>query len=222
MTTMSFSASADASPTPSRKLAPLAAIVVVHLILFYLVQTGMLGKAVHAALPQVVEITFVTPPQPVAPPPKTVPVVQHTASVTPPPLPLLATPQLEPTITPPPQAARPADTPVAAVSAPAVAPAPPAPAVPKLVSGVEYLRAPQPNYPQRSRRMGEAGTVVLRVLINERGLAEHVSVEKSSGFDALDDEGRLAVERTLFKPKLEDGKPVAVYALVPINFQQRS
>ncbi|WP_295991051.1 energy transducer TonB [Rugamonas sp.] len=219
---MSFSSSAHAGAQAPRKLAPLAAIVVVHLILFYLLQTGMLSKVVHAALPRVVEISFVTPPKPVAPP-KTVPVVRHSASVTPPPLPLLAIPQIEPTITPPPpQAAHAADTPLAAVATPTVAPAPPSPATPKLVSGVEYLRPPQPNYPQRSRRMGEAGTVILRVLINERGQAEQVLVEKSSGYDALDDEGRSAVQRTLFKPRLEDGKPVAVYALVPINFQQRS
>src|SRR5471032_2340893 len=206
-------------PTP-RKIAPLAAIVVAHLVLFYLAQAGLLSRAVHAALPQVVEISFVAPPKPVAPPPKTVPVVQHVASVTPPPLPLLATPQIEPTITtPPPQAPRSVEAPVVA-AAPTVEPAPPQPAAPKLVSGVEYLRAPQPNYPPRSRRLGETGVVILRVLINERGLPEQVRIEKSSGFSALDEEGLVSVQHTLFKPKLEDGKPVAVYALVPVNFQQ--
>jgi len=206
-------------PTP-RKIAPLAAIVVAHLVLFYLAQAGLLSRAVHAALPQVVEITFVAPPQPPAPTPKTVPVVRHVASVTPPPLPLLAIPQIEATITTPPPAPRSVEAPVVAAAAPSVAPAPPQAAAPKLVSGVEYLRPPQPNYPARSRRLGETGIVLVRVLINERGLPEQVSVEKSSGFSALDEEGLVSVQHTLFKPKMEDGKPVAVYALVPVNFQQ--
>lgn len=204
---------------PPRKIAPLAAIVVAHLVLFYLAQAGLLSRAVHAALPQVVEISFIAPPQPPAPTPKTVPVVRHVASVTPP-LPPLAIPQIEPTIATPPQAPRSVEAPVVAAVAPTVAPAPPQPAAPKLVSGVEYLRPPQPSYPPRSRRLGETGIVLVRVLINERGLPEQVAIEKSSGFSALDEEGLASVQHALFKPKLEDGKPVAVYALVPVNFQQ--
>src|SRR5471032_3369490 len=182
MNAQTLSFGAGQRPLTPRKIAPLAAIVVAHLLLFYLAQTGLLSRAVHAALPQVVEISFVAPPQAPAPAPKTVPVLRHVASVTPPPL--LATPQVEATITTPPPAA-----------------------APKLVSGVEYLRPPQPNYPPRSRRLGETGIVLLRVLINEHGLPEQVLIEKSSGFGALDEEGRAAVQRTLFKPKLEDGKP---------------
>jgi len=220
MNAQTLSFGAGHRPLTPRKIAPLAAIVVAHLVLFYLAQTGLLSRAVHAALPQVVEISFVAPPKPPAPTPKTVPVVRHVASVTPP-LPLLAIPQIEATITtPPPQAPRATEAPVVAAAAATVAPAPPQPAAPKLVSGVEYLRPPQPNYPPRSRRLGETGVVILRVLINERGLPEQVRIEKSSGFSALDEEGLVSVQHTLFKPKLEDGKPVAVYALVPVNFQQ--
>ena len=221
MNAQTLSFGAGPRPLTPRKMAPLAAIVVAHLVLFYLAQTGLLSRAVHAALPRVVEISFVAPPAPAAPPPKTVPVVRHVASVTAPPLPSLAIPQIEPTITtPPPQAPRATEAPVVAAAAATVAPAPPQPAAPKLVSGVEYLRPPQPNYPPRSRRLGETGVVILRVLINERGLPEQVRIEKSSGFSALDEEGLVSVQHTLFKPKLEDGKPVAVYALVPVNFQQ--
>src|SRR5476649_2177225 len=149
MNAQTLSFGAGQRPLTPRKIAPLAAIVVAHLLLFYLAQTGLLSRAVHAALPQVVEISFVAPPQAPAPTPKTVPVLRHVASVTPP---LLATPQVEATITtPPPQAPRSVEAPVVAAVAPAVAPAPPQAAAPKLVSGVEYLRPPQPNYPPRSR-----------------------------------------------------------------------
>jgi protein TonB len=61
--------------------------------------------------------------------------------------------------------------------------------------------------------------VVLRILIGETGQPEQVTVQKSSGFANLDEAGRQAALRALFKPHMEDGKPVAVFVLVPLNFQ---
>lgn len=203
------------------KLAPLAGIVVLHGVLFYLLQTGTLHQMVRA-LPQVVNVTFVAaepPPPPPKPssPPKTVALAQAPTFV--PPLPLLSTPQIEPTITLPPAApARAVEARVATSSTAAVTPSA-APSAPKTVTGVEYLRAPQPVYPNISRRLGETGVVMLRVLIGEKGQPEQVSVHKSSGSSNLDEAGRQAALRALYKPYLEDGKPVSVYVLVPINFQ---
>ena len=74
-------------------------------------------------------------------------------------------------------------------------------------------------YPGISRRMGETGIVMLRVLINEKGTAEQVVIHKSSGSSNLDEAGRQAVMRALYKPYVEDGKAIPVYALVPVNFQ---
>ena len=74
-------------------------------------------------------------------------------------------------------------------------------------------------YPNIARRMGESGTVLLRVLINVKGEAEQVLIQKSSGSTNLDEAGRQAVLRALYKPYIEDGKAIPVYALVPINFQ---
>jgi protein TonB len=205
-----------------RRFAPLSAIVLVHVFMFYLLQSGMLRQAVPAMLPPVVQITFVAQPETLkpAPPPKTVQVAVRIPTYTPP-LPQLNIAQVEPTITvPPPQAHVVA---AVAVSAPAAVstapPAPPAPSVPKTVTGVEYVRAPQAVYPNISRRMGESGTVMLRVLIGEKGLPEQAVVHKSSGSSNLDEAGRQAVMRALYKPYIEDGKAVPVYVLVPINFQ---
>ncbi len=98
--------------------------------------------------------------------------------------------------------------------------APPAPARPKLISsGAEYIHPPRPEYPALSRRLGEEGKVVLRILINEKGQPEQVEVEKSSGSSRLDSAACQAALRALFKPHIEDGKPIAVYALVPIGFK---
>jgi protein TonB len=205
-----------------RKLAPMAAIVVGHAVVFYLAYSGMLRSVTHAILPQVVNVTFVAAPEPLKapPPPKTVPLVQPKQTFVPP-LPQVNIVQTEPTITLPPPSPRPSE-PAPAVAAPvaqAAPPAPPQPSAPKTVSGVEYVRMPQPVYPSISRRMGETGVVMLRVLIGEKGTAEQVVVQKSSGSNNLDEAGRQAVLRALFKPHVEDGKAIPVYALVPINFQ---
>ncbi|QJD90201.1 energy transducer TonB [Duganella dendranthematis] len=207
----------------TRKLTPLAAIVLGHVVVFYLAYSGMLRSVTHAIMPQVVTVTFVASPEPLKaqPQPKEVPLVQPKQTFVPP-LPLVNIVQTEPTITLPPPQPRPAE-PTTAHAAPTTAqvapPAPPAPSTPKTVSGVEYVRAPSPVYPSMSRRMGETGTVMLRVLIGEKGNAEQVTVQKSSGSSNLDEAGRQAVLRALYKPFIEDGKAVPVYVLVPINFQ---
>jgi protein TonB len=87
-----------------------------------------------------------------------------------------------------------------------------------MVSGVEYIQAPQPEYPTIARRNGEQGKVMLRVLVNEKGRAERVEIQQSSGSPRLDEAARQAALRALFKPHLEDGKAIAVFAMVPINF----
>lgn len=206
------------------RLTPLAIIVVAHVALFYLAQSGLLREAVHAVAPQIMTVSIVAPPAPPAPP---APAVPKTLQITPklptfvPPLPPLAVAPTEPTISvPPPQATPAVATAVAAPPAPpapAPAPAPTPPAL-RTMSGVEYIRAPQAAYPAISRRLGESGVVLLRVLIDTKGLPEQVTIEKSSGSKNLDEAGRQAALHALFKPHTEDGKPMAVYALVPINF----
>jgi periplasmic protein TonB len=212
----------DALKARSAKLGPLAIIVLLHMVLFYLLQSGLLRKVAHAALPEVINISFVsmpTPPKP-APTPKTVPVARQAPAIAPP-VPV-AVRSAEPAITlPQTQIAEAAPTvapaaPVAVAAAPAVVAQP---ATPRTVSSVEYIRPPQPVYPAISRRLGETGVVVLRILIGEKGLPEQVLVQKSSGSANLDEAGRQAALRALFKPHMEDGKPVAVFALVPLNFQ---
>lgn len=103
---------------------------------------------------------------------------------------------------------------------PVPAPAPPAPALrsPVSVSGVEYLTPPRAEYPISARRAGIEGKVVLRLLIDEKGLPQRADIHQSSGHARLDEAARSAALHALFKPHLEDGQPMPVYALVPISF----
>jgi len=222
MSSMTFPAYSYEGGKSSGKLGKVAVIIALHAGLFFLMKNGMLHRVVER-LPEVVNVTFVAPPPAPPAPPKTVQIAPKAPALVAPQLPMLPV-VIENTITlppPAPRAAEPSPAPVVAAQAPA-APATPAPAQPsgpRVVSGVEYVRAPQPVYPSLSRRMGEQGVVTLRVLVNEQGRAEQANVQQSSGFSSLDEAGRQAAMRALFKPYLEDGKAIPVYVIVPINFR---
>jgi protein TonB len=210
-----------------RRLGPMTLIVLLHLGFFYMLQSGLLRQAVQA-LPNEVFATLIavdTPPpeepkpQPQPAPPKTVPLVKK-APTRPP---VIATPTPAPApeaITAPPEPPAPLEPPAPAAAPAVPVAAAPTPAPPRTISsGVEYLQPPRLEYPSISKRRGEEGKVLLRVLVNEKGRAERVEVQQSSNSMHLDEAARQAVLRALFKPYMEDGKAVAVYAIVPIRFQ---
>jgi periplasmic protein TonB len=206
-----------------KRIGPLGTIILLHAVLLYALQSGLLRQAAQA-LPNEVFATFITPepapdlPKPQPAPPKTVPVVKKTVA------PPVATPVVN--TTPSPQALTAAPTPPSpepvAPAAPTVSapPAPAAPAQPRTITtGIEYLQEPRTEYPPLSKRLGEQGKVLLRVLVNEKGRPEQIQIQKSSGSARLDEAARQAVSRALFKPFMEDGKAVAGLVSVPISFQ---
>lgn len=212
----------------TRHIGPLSLIILLHLGFFYALHNGLQQPAVPA-LPKEVSVSFITPEQPYKPTlkppaqalvPKLMPIVKR--SVAPRPVPVVDAPPLPRAISAaPPSLPAPVELPSAAAPAPVPTPAPLAPpAAPKtLSSGVEYIRPPQPDYPPLARRMGEEGRVTLRVLIDAKGQPERVEVQRSSGFARLDEAGKQAALRALFRPHIEGGQAVVVYVIVPITFQ---
>ena len=75
-----------------------------------------------------------------------------------------------------------------------------APGLPRQIEQVDYLRAPVLEYPSASRRYGEQGRVVLRVLIGRDGQAEKVELHEPSAFPRLNDTAIEAARRALFSP----------------------
>jgi protein TonB len=218
-----FSAATALAGRLRARFGPLTVVIAAHALMFYLVSSGLLGRVADVALPQVVNVSFVAqePEQPAPTPeiPPTVALAQLPPAVVPP-VPLIQVAPAPNAITLPPAAPAAVIQPDAAPVVASIAPAPVQPAGPKTItSGVEYIQAPQPVYPTQSRRMGEQGKVVLRVLVNEKGKPDQVLVQRSSGSSRLDEAGRQAALRALFKPHLEDGRPVAVFVIVPLNFQ---
>jgi protein TonB len=107
----------------------------------------------------------------------------------------------------------------AAAPAPAAPPAAPAPPRTELPSSnAAYLNNPKPPYPAISKRMGEQGKVVLRVLISAEGLPQKVEISQSSGYDRLDRQAQEAVQHWRFVPGKRNGVPEAMWTLVPIQF----
>jgi periplasmic protein TonB len=133
-----------------------------------------------------------------------------------PPLPVItAAPNAPPPVT---QAPVVAPQPEPPVSVPPPAPKPATPAGPRLVSKMDFIRAPDPIYPMMSRRIGEQGKVIVRALVDEKGHAVSVSVHQSSGSSRLDEAAKEAVLKAVFKPYLEDGRPQSVFVTVPVVF----
>jgi protein TonB len=209
------------------KFGPFAAVIAIHAVLFYLISSGLLHRMAEVALPQAVMVTFVAPPPPPKPAPPAAPKLVSVATVRPPPrvvvppTPIVQVP-VQNTITASPPAAPVASEAPAAPMVVAVPPAPPAAGPKTISSGVEYIQAPQPVYPTMSKRMGEQGKVVLLILVNEKGMPDQVKVQSSSGSTRLDEAGRQAALRAVFKPHVEDGRAVSVYVIVPLTFQLAS
>ena len=105
----------------------------------------------------------------------------------------------------------------APVAAPSLA-APPEPVVPPNFNAA-YLNNPPPAYPPVSRRFGEQGRIVLRVLVGAKGDAEKTEINQSSGHTRLDQAALDAVQRWKFVPAKRGDTAVSAWVLVPIVFK---
>jgi protein TonB len=83
----------------------------------------------------------------------------------------------------------------------------------------DYLKNPAPPYPPLSRRMGEEGKVVLRVLVNAQGTADSVEIRTSSGSERLDSSAQKAVRNWKFIPAKRGDIAVQSWVQVPIIFK---
>lgn len=204
---------------PSSRFLSFVVILLAHCALFYALQHGLMSKALQI-LPKETIVTLIQAPHTPPAPAKALPLPAKN----------LSQPATLPTIADliVPAFSHVSEHAISVPSAPPVAtgapePSMPAPAaLPKQVSAVEYLQAPQADYPPLARRMGEEGKVVLRVLVNEQGRAENVEIQKSSGFNRLDDAARQALLRARFKPYVEDGKALMMLATATISFSLSS
>ena len=69
-----------------------------------------------------------------------------------------------------------------------------------------------------SRRIGEEGRVLMKVLVSADGAAEEVQIEKSSGSERLDNAAIQAVKRWRFIPANKNNQALSAYVMVPMKF----
>lgn len=77
--------------------------------------------------------------------------------------------------------------------------------------------APDPEYSERARKAGYAGTCVLALVVKPDGLPRDIRVTHALGL-GLDEKAIEAVRRWRFTPATKDGVPVAAMINVEISF----
>lgn len=217
---------------PTKHLLGLGLVVVLHLLFFWAISSG-LARAVVKKIQGPVEAVLledakpdIPPPPPPPPPPKNAPPPPPPAYVPPvdvqvsnaaPSANAIAAVSAVPTPTPAPA---PAPAPALVPAAPPTPPAPVVKAEPVRVAAVvNSANCEKPDYPSASRRLEEAGTVSLRFLVGADGKVIQAEVEKSSGFKRLDEAARAGLSRCSFKPATVDGKPEQGWATMKYTWR---
>jgi protein TonB len=93
----------------------------------------------------------------------------------------------------------------------------PAPPVAE-TANMKVNRRVDPVYPAGSRRDGEQGSGMFRVLVDERGRPMDVQVLKSSGFPRLDEAAITAIRKWSFSPAVQNSQPVKSWTRVQVTF----
>lgn len=208
----------------NRRIVIAASVVLFHIAALWALQTGLLRRAVEVIVPAEVLSEFINPPaprteEPKPPTPQVKPQPRAVQKTAPAPQPIaVATPEpaaAAPTGVTTPQPAAPA----AAAPATAGPPSPPAPPKIELPSSdAAYLNNPKPPYPALSKRLGEQGKVVVRVLIGVDGTAQQAEIRTSSGYDRLDQAALATVLKWRYVPGKRGGVAETMWFNVPINF----
>jgi protein TonB len=81
-----------------------------------------------------------------------------------------------------------------------------------------YGSNPKPKYPGIATSRGWEGTVRLLVKVSAEGDSEEVTVQRSSGYDVLDEAAVEAVEKWKFIPAKQGDTDVSSSVIVPIDF----
>ena len=214
----------------SRNAIIALAVVALHVGFIWVLQSGLLMRAVEIIVPAEVLSQFIEPPAPkinpispvvpVSPAPPTTPKpVKRAEAKTPAPQPLaIADPTPSPNAPTGVTTPQPDPAPIAA----AVAAAPVGPSASSAIqlpsSDAGYLQNPKPPYPALSRRLNEQGKTTVRVMIGADGLPQRAEIAKSSGFDRLDQAALATVMRWRYVPGKRGGVAEAMWFNVPINW----
>ncbi len=86
------------------------------------------------------------------------------------------------------------------------------------VSAPTLLYKVEPEYSEEARKAKHQGTVVLYIVVDDKGTPQKLRVIRPIGL-GLDEKAIEAVQKWRFKPGLKDGRPVSVAATIEVNFR---
>lgn len=89
--------------------------------------------------------------------------------------------------------------------------------MPELIGGLAALQK-DIRYPERARKAGIEGRVIVQFIVNEKGEVEQPRVIRGIG-GGCDEEALRAVDNARFKPGRQRGKPVRVQYSLPVIFR---
>ncbi len=203
---MEYYSGSSAPATNYRRLGGFVFVVLLHLLLFWALQSGLAKTLVNKVMgpmeTRLIEEIKPENEEPPPPPPK---------FQAPPPV-FVDMPDVAITEAP-------STNTITATNAPPKA-APPPPAADVIIPPKQNPRSPisQPEYPTMSRRLGEEGATILLLTLDADGRVTAATVDTGSGFERLDEAAvKEAMRPRLWKfiPGTINGKPA------PMQFKFR-
>jgi TonB family protein len=86
------------------------------------------------------------------------------------------------------------------------------------VAAPMIISQPSPEYTELARRDNVEGVVTVGLVVDEHGLPQHVKLLRGLG-DGLDEKALDAAKKYVFKPGMENGKPVPVFMYLSVDFK---
>ena len=209
---------ANRQRTPRKLVIGLTAVVVLHGLLFWAINSGLARKFVKVIKGPVEAVLLEEakpdiPPPPPPPPPTPPPPPKN---LPPPPPAYVPAAEIQVAAPSPVNAIAAVSNTPQAIASPSPLPvqSTPQPVSPPVQTAavISAASCEKPDYPSASKRLEEEGTVQLKFLVGVDGKVIESAIEKSSGFRRLDEAARAGLSKCQFKPATLDGKPQQSWA----------
>ena len=196
----------SAAEVAPRRIGSATFVILLHIGIVFALIVGLKQGAIVKKLEDIkvsVEKEKVTPKPPPPPPP----------TIKQPPPPFVPPPEFQI------QTEAPQTNAITTQSVVTTPPAPPPPTQLHAIGRTHVL----PPYPPLALRLGQQGTTVLKVTISDQGDVTDATVQKSSGFDTLDQAAVNFVKaHWRWEPPTQNGKPTAAITLVAIKWDVKN
>lgn len=188
----------------SRRGIAFVAIIIFHVILIYGLKSGFAQKVIESIAPPIVTEILKEEKQEDTPPPPPPPKVELPPVEVPPPVVDIQVPVATNTTAlsnvtdkplPPPPPPKPVERQVTRTP----------PGLNKRVQQIDF----EEYYPPSSKRLGEEGTSVVKVCLDEKAKVTDASIAESANFPRLDEAAVKVAKAYRYVAATEDGKPVA-------------